>query len=98
MKIGLDVMGGDYAPDAVIQGAVDSIQHLSEDEILVLIGNESTIRSGLNALSADPTLFEIVNTTQVIEMADHPAKSFSQKKHSSLAVGYGLPWQLRYPA
>jgi glycerol-3-phosphate acyltransferase PlsX len=90
MKIGLDVMGGDYAPDAVIQGAVDSIQHLSEDEILVLIGNESTIRSGLNALSADPTLFEIVNTTQVIEMADHPAKSFSQKKNSSIAVGYGM--------
>jgi glycerol-3-phosphate acyltransferase PlsX len=90
MKIGLDVMGGDYAPDAVIQGAVDSLQHLSEDEKLVLIGNESLILSGLSELSTEPSLFEIVNTTQVIEMADHPAKSFSQKKNSSIAVGYGM--------
>jgi phosphate acyltransferase len=90
MKIGLDVMGGDFAPDAVIKGAVDSLQHLSEDETLVLIGNESMIRSGLSELSTDPSLFEIVNTTQVIEMADHPAKSFSQKKNSSIAVGYGM--------
>jgi glycerol-3-phosphate acyltransferase PlsX len=90
MKIGLDVMGGDYAPDAVIQGAVDSLQHLSDDEKLVLIGNESMIRWGLDHLSTEPSLFEIVNTTQVIEMADHPAKSFSQKKNSSIAVGYGM--------
>jgi phosphate acyltransferase len=90
MKIGLDVMGGDFAPDAVIHGAVDSLQHLSEDEKIVLIGNESMIRSGLNELSTEPSLFEIVNTTQVIEMADHPAKSFSQKKNSSIAVGYGM--------
>jgi glycerol-3-phosphate acyltransferase PlsX len=58
MKIGLDVMGGDFAPDAVIKGAVDSLQHLSEDEKLVLIGNESMIRSGLSELSTEPSLFE----------------------------------------
>jgi len=56
----------------------------------VLIGNEQMILSKLNELSAEPSLFEIVNTTQVIEMADHPAKSFSQKKNSSIAVGYGM--------
>jgi glycerol-3-phosphate acyltransferase PlsX len=90
MRIGLDVMGGDYAPDAVIEGAVDSIKHLSKEEKLVLIGNEHVILSKLNELSAEPSLFEIVNTTQVIEMADHPAKAFSQKKNSSIAVGYGM--------
>ena len=90
MKIGLDVMGGDYAPDAVIEGAVDSLRHLSKDEILVLIGNENRILSKLNELSTEPSLFEIVNTPQVIEMADHPAKAFSQKKNSSIAVGYGM--------
>jgi glycerol-3-phosphate acyltransferase PlsX len=90
MKIGLDVMGGDYAPDAVIEGAVDSLGHLSKDEKIVLIGNEDKILSKLNELSIEPSLFEIVNTTQVIEMADHPAKAFSQKKNSSIAVGYGL--------
>lgn len=90
MRIGLDVMGGDFAPDAVIEGAVDSINHLSRDEKLVLIGNEHKILSKLNEMSAEPSLFEIVNTTQVIEMADHPAKAFSQKKNSSIAVGYGM--------
>jgi len=90
MKIGLDVMGGDYAPDAVIEGAVDSLGHLSKDEKIVLIGNEDKILSKLHELSIEPSLFEIVNTTQVIEMADHPAKAFSQKKNSSIAVGYGL--------
>jgi glycerol-3-phosphate acyltransferase PlsX len=90
MKIGLDVMGGDYAPDAVIEGAVDSLGHLSKDEKIVLIGNEDKILSKLHELSIEPSLFEIVKTTEVIEMADHPAKAFSQKKNSSIAVGYGL--------
>lgn len=90
MKIGLDVMGGDFAPDAVIEGAVDSIQYLHEGETVVLIGNEEIILSKLCELSAEPSLFEIVNTTEVIGMAEHPAKAFSQKKNSSIAVGYGL--------
>ncbi len=90
MRIGLDVMGGDFAPDAVIEGAVDSLQHLSENEKLVLIGDEGSILSRLSALKVEPSLFEIVHTTQVIEMADHPAKAFSQKKNSSIAVGYGM--------
>ena len=90
MKIGLDVMGGDYAPDAIIEGAVDSLQHLSEDEKVVLIGDKSLIYKKLVEMQTEPSLFEIVHTTQVIEMGDHPAKAFSQKKDSSIAVGYGM--------
>ena len=40
MRIGLDVMGGDFAPESIIEGAVDSLQYLSDDEKLVLIGDE----------------------------------------------------------
>src|SRR5512133_2299336 len=90
MRIGLDVMGGDFAPDAVIEGAVDSLQHLTADEKLVLIGDENSVYNKLHEMQVEPSLFEIVNTTQVIEMGDHPAKAFSQKKNSSIAVGYGL--------
>jgi len=90
MRIGLDVMGGDFAPDAIIEGAVDSLQHLKADENLILIGDEVAIRSKLNEMKVEPSLFEIVHTTQVIEMGDHPAKAFSQKKDSSIAVGYGM--------
>jgi len=90
MRIGLDVMGGDFAPDAIIEGAVDSLQHLLEDEKLVLIGDEVSIRRKLNEMQIEPSLFEIVHTSQVIEMGDHPAKAFSQKKDSSISVGYGM--------
>jgi glycerol-3-phosphate acyltransferase PlsX len=90
MRIGLDVMGGDFAPDAIIEGAVDSLKHLSVDQKLVLIGDESSILKKLAEMQTEPSLFDIVHTTQVIEMADHPAKAFSQKKNSSIAVGYGM--------
>ena len=90
MRIGLDVMGGDFAPDAIIEGAVDSLQHLSADEKVVLIGDEVSIYRKLTEMQIEPSLFEIVHTTQVIEMGDHPAKAFSQKKDSSIAVGYGM--------
>ncbi len=90
MRIGLDVMGGDFAPDTIIEGAVDSLQHLSVNEKLVLIGDEASIYRKLSEMQIEPSLFEIVHTSQVIEMADHPAKAFSQKKDSSIAVGYGM--------
>jgi glycerol-3-phosphate acyltransferase PlsX len=90
MRIGLDVMGGDFAPEAIIEGAVDSLGHLIKDDKLVLIGDENRILSKLNDMSVEPSFFDIVNTTQVIEMADHPAKAFSLKKNSSIAVGFGM--------
>jgi glycerol-3-phosphate acyltransferase PlsX len=83
-------MGGDFAPESIIEGAVDSLQYLSVDEKLVLIGDEPAILRKLKEMNIDPSLFEIVHTSQVIEMADHPAKAFSQKKDSSIAVGYGM--------
>jgi glycerol-3-phosphate acyltransferase PlsX len=90
MRIGLDVMGGDFAPDAIIEGAVDSLTHLSVNEKIVLIGDQFSILRKLAEMQVDPSLFEIVHTSQVIEMADHPAKAFSQKKNSSIAVGFGM--------
>jgi glycerol-3-phosphate acyltransferase PlsX len=90
MRIGLDVMGGDFAPESIIEGAVDSLQFLSENENLILIGEETAILRKLHEMQINPSLFEIIHTTQVIEMADHPAKAFSQKKDSSIAVGYGM--------
>jgi phosphate acyltransferase len=90
MKIGLDVMGGDFAPDAIIEGAVDSLPHLTDKEKLFLIGDEGSILRKLNEMQADVSRFHIVHTTQVIEMADHPAKAFSQKQDSSIAVGYTM--------
>jgi len=90
MRIGLDVMGGDFAPDAVIEGAVDALCQLPAGDTLVLIGDDSVIREKLASLKTEPSRFDIIPTTQVIEMADHPAKAYSQKRDSSIAVGFGM--------
>jgi glycerol-3-phosphate acyltransferase PlsX len=90
MKIGLDAMGGDFAPDAVIEGAVDALGMISSDDRLVLIGDNGRIREKLASMEVEPSLFDIVSTSQVIEMSDHPAKAFSQKRDSSIAVGFGM--------
>ena len=50
----------------------------------------ASILRKLSEMQVEPSMFEIVHTSQVIEMADHPAKAFSQKKDSSIAVGYGM--------
>jgi phosphate acyltransferase len=90
MRIGLDVMGGDYAPDAVIEGATDALHQLPAGDRLVLIGDNDAIKSKLFSLGVDQSLFDIVPTSQVIGMADHPAKAYSQKRDSSIAVGYNM--------
>jgi glycerol-3-phosphate acyltransferase PlsX len=90
MRIGVDVMGGDFAPDAVIEGAADSLQFLSENEKVVLIGDEDSIYRKLEKMEVNPAVFDIVHAAEVIEMSDHPAKAFSQKKNSSIAIGYGM--------
>jgi len=88
MRIGLDVMGGDFAPYAIIEGAVDSLKFFSGGDRLVLIGDKVSVLRKLDEMKIDPSQFEIVHTSQVIEMGDHPAKAFQQKQDSSIAVGY----------
>lgn len=83
-------MGGDYAPDAVVEGAFDALGQLPSGDRIVLIGDGGRIRKILASLGADATLFDIVPTTEVIEMSDHPAKAYSQKRDSSIAVGFGM--------
>jgi glycerol-3-phosphate acyltransferase PlsX len=90
MRIGLDVMGGDFAPEAIIEGAADSLRYLSSDDKLVLIGNKDSIYNKLAEMKTDPSHLEIIHTTQIIEMGDVPSKTYSQKQDSSIAVGYRM--------
>ncbi len=78
MRIGLDVMGGDFAPEATVLGALEAVNELPDIK-LVLIGNRGKITSILDRENTDHNQFEIVNATEIIEMGDHPAKSFNQK-------------------
>jgi glycerol-3-phosphate acyltransferase PlsX len=90
MKIGLDIMGGDYAPKATVLGAIGACKALAGGQKLVLIGDQAVALSILqeNNFSADN--FEFVNTTEVIGMGEHPTKAIVQKPDSSISVGFQL--------
>ena len=90
MKIGLDIMGGDFAPDATVSGAVLAYNELSKDVRLVLIGDKEQIIACLAKEGADEKKFDIVHTTEIIGMGEHPTKAFSQKPNSSISVGFHL--------
>lgn len=89
LKIGIDAMGGDFAPEAVVKGAVMALDAIGEDCRIVLFGDGEKIAAQAQAEGCDPERFTIVNTTEVIEMGDHPAKAFKAKPDSSIAVGFG---------
>lgn len=90
MKIGIDILGGDFAPDANLAGAVLAKKELPEDVKIVLLGDKDGILSGLSALNEDPSGFEIVHAPDVITMHDHPTRAIPQKPNSSIAVGFDL--------
>lgn len=90
MKIGLDVLGGDFAPEANLEGAVLAKQSLGDKAIIVLIGDQDAILDGLSALNASPNDFEIVHAPDVITMHDHPTRAIPQKPNSSISVGFDL--------
>lgn len=90
MKIGLDIMGGDFAPNKCLEGAVLALNAISSDIKIVLIGDKEIALKYFEEHKIDPNLFDYVHTTQVIEMAEHPTKAFSQKPQSSIAVGFKL--------
>ena len=90
MKIGLDIMGGDYAPKATIQGAAMARSEFPDDVIIVLFGDQKIIKQELIAINENPEGFEIVHTTQKIEMGDHPVRAVSSKPDSSISKGFGM--------
>ena len=87
-RLGIDAMGGDYAPRVVVEGALLSLQYIDSDTRLVLFGDEGLIRQVMSEKGAPADAFDIVHTTEVIGMDDHPAKAYNQKADSSIRVGY----------
>jgi phosphate acyltransferase len=90
MRIALDAMGGDYAPEAVVKGAILAAEQLEKDDVILLIGIEDVIQPLLSQHNYAGNNIKVVHASQVIEMGEHPTKALSQKTDSSIAVGYGL--------
>ena len=83
-------MGGDFAPDATVAGAILAYNELPKDVRLVLIGDKDQILAALEKDGADQNNFEIVHSTEIIGMGEHPTKAFSHKPNSSIALGFSL--------
>jgi glycerol-3-phosphate acyltransferase PlsX len=88
MKIGIDIMGGDFAPGATVSGAIAAYNELPKDVRLVLIGDQEQIIAELAKQNADAENFDIVHASEVIGMSEHPTKAFSHKPNSSIALGF----------
>lgn len=90
IKIGIDVFGGDNAPEAVVDGAIAAQNTLGSKCRIVLLGDRVSIEELLAARGCCAELFDIVHAPERIEMGDQPAESFRNKRQSSIAVGFEL--------
>ena len=93
MRIILDAMGGDNAPDANIMGAVNSINKVKAE--VVLVGKEEVIRNKIKEfygkeMEEISDRLKIVNATETIEMEDQPTVAIKHKKDSSMVVGFKM--------
>ncbi|HUI68593.1 MAG TPA: phosphate acyltransferase PlsX [Nitrospirota bacterium] len=89
MKIAVDAMGGDNAPQAVVAGAVQAAKDLGIG--IILVGIEELIQAELKKHHQAKTLpIEVRNATQVVDMLDSPATVFRRKKDSSIRVANEL--------
>src|SRR5687768_881661 len=90
MKIGFDILGGDYAPDNCLQGVELAAKELPKGVKLVLIGDSELAKNYFSTRGVDPDQFEYVHTTETIDMGASPTKAFSQKPNSSIFLGFKL--------
>ena len=88
MKIIVDMMGGDNAPLAVLEGAAAAVKEYGVQ--LIGVGDEALVRKTAadNNISLDG--IELVNCTEAIEMCDEPARAIRTKKDSSIVVGLNM--------
>lgn len=90
MNIGIDMMGGDFAPLEAVKGVA---QYLSEHEkpaSLFLIGDQAILEKTLSELQVPRQHIRIIASTEVIGMHEHPTKALKEKQHSSIAIGFHL--------
>ena len=81
-------MGGDFAPQATLQGAIEAKNSLDSTIEIVLIGDEDLARKWLDNHGVDPNKFSFLNASQVIEMSEHATRALKKKPDNSISVGF----------
>jgi glycerol-3-phosphate acyltransferase PlsX len=90
MRVALDAMGGDHAPQNCVAGAVMAVQEFPKLERLFLVGDETRIRAELDKHKCDDPRIEIVHSTQVVEMSESAVEGVRRKKDSSISRAVDL--------
>jgi len=87
MNVAVDAMGGDHAPEMVVQGALEAVSELGID--ITLVGNERTVT---RVLKTRPTHGHISfhHCEDVVEMDESPLKALRKKKDASIKVAFDL--------
>ena len=89
VKIVVDAMGGDFAPNEQVLGAVTAVNK-DKDLTVILVGDQPQIEAILSTLTYDKERIEIVHTTETITMEEIPTKAVKTKKDSSLVVAFRM--------
>src|SRR4051812_16844017 len=91
MKIGLDIMGGDFAPAEAIKGVHSFFEQVLDSSVhLLLIGDADTAAPYLSLLDNHLHRFTFIEAGDVIGMHEHPTKALKEKPNSSIAISFGL--------
>jgi glycerol-3-phosphate acyltransferase PlsX len=85
VKVAVDAMGGDHAPAEIVKGAVEAVNS-QKDLKVFLVGQEDAVKAELSKYTYDSSRMEVVNATEVIEMAEPPVQAIRTKKDSSIVV------------
>lgn len=88
MKIAIDAMGGDYAPQEIIKGTCDALREFNEIEQIFLVGDENAITPLIEDDVREK--IEIIHTTEIIGMDEHPAQAYRSKKNASISIASRL--------
>jgi len=86
MRIAIDAMGGDNAPEEIVSGALESIELLSEDDELILVGPKEVIEPLVPSLRSREGALSLVDAPDVIGMDETPVESLRKKPKSSISV------------
>ncbi len=86
MRIALDAMGGDHAPDEIVAGALEALSRIDKEDTILLVGPQELLEGKLAALRYDRERISIVDAPDVIEMDEKPIDSLRKKPRSSIGV------------
>ena len=90
MTIGLDMMGGDFAPLEAVKGVSQYLSDENSTASLILIGHQLQVEALLSEHKIPTSHIKVIHAEQVIGMHEHPTKALKEKQKSSIALGFHL--------